>query len=142
MKRIQGGSKVRGGYFWNLDKWSIAAVQGDEGILEAPANERFIQMPLPIMLVAAVVVSFAYVIFLPFIGFAMALYAVGKKVTAVTQAAVKEAVVTVSPAWRPGEAYFAGKPDKKAKAGEDAPSESLQKLEKEIAERRDEEEKK
>src|SRR5512133_2309599 len=112
MTKSNGGSKVRGGYYWNLSKWSITSVEGDEGVLEAPAEETFIRLPLLVMVAVAATMSLAFVIFLPFIGFAMLAYALGKKVTAMVQKVAREAVVTVSPQWRAGEAYFAGKPGK------------------------------
>src|SRR5512133_3656081 len=98
MTKSNGGSKVRGGYYWNLSKWSITSVEGDEGVLEAPAEETFIRLPLLVMVAVAATMSLAY--------------ALGKKVTTMVQKVAREAVVTVSPQWRAGEAYFAGKPGK------------------------------
>jgi hypothetical protein len=141
MTKYIGGSDVKAGFFWNLRKWELTTLSGNGGTLPGSGDDRFVKVPMLAFLFIAPVMGGLYAFFLPFIGFAMALYALGKKVGLVTQAAFKEAVVTVSPAWRPGEAYFAGKPDEKAKPGEGAPSESLQKLEKEIAERREEEKK-
>ena len=135
MKRYDAGSKVAGGYYWNTRKWDIVALNGDTGVLEGERGEQFIKLPLLAMVVVAVAVSFAYVIFLPFIGFALAGYALAKKVGLLGRTVAREAAATMAPALRPGEAYFAGKGEEKKEDA--APSENLQALEKDIQDRRD-----
>jgi hypothetical protein len=71
MKRYSGESLVKGGFYFNVERWSITPVSGREGRLEGPASERYVKLPLVVMLVVAACLSFGYVLFLPFIGFAM-----------------------------------------------------------------------
>ncbi len=140
MKRYNGGSAVKGGYYWNLTKWEIVAVRGEAGALEAPASERFLSVPLPLLFVLAPIMGALYAIFLPFIGFAMAIYAVGRKLGLVGSKAVDEVAATMAPTWQPGEAHFAGKPEDEKK-GEEKKNEKLDQLEKEVEEKKGEEKK-
>ena len=75
MKRYLGGTKVEGGYYWNLKTWEIVTVTEETGTLPGGAGERYLHAPLPVLFVAAPVMGAAFAIFLPFIGFAMPLYA-------------------------------------------------------------------
>ena len=109
MKTICGGSSVKGGYYWNTKKWEVVPVQGEAGVLPGRASDSFVKVSVPVLLVLAPAIGGAYALFLPFIGFAMAAWALGRKIGLVGSMAVDEAAATMSPAWRPGEAYFAGK---------------------------------
>ena len=133
MKRIDGGSTVKGGYYWNLTKWEIANVQGETGVLPVP--DRYLSVPLPLLFVVAPVMGAAYVMFLPFVGFAMFFYAIGRRVGLVSGSTVSDAAATMSVDFAPGAAYLAGKPDEK-KDGEPAKMEKLDELAKEVDEKR------
>ena len=142
MKRFNGGTKVQGGYYFNTSSWEIATITEDVGTLPGDAQARFIHTPLLALFVLAPVMGLAFAMFLPFIGFALPLYALGKAVVGTGKELVHEAAATVTPQWQPGEAYLAGKPEadkgtprgaEKA-AGQDPGA--LGKLEAEIAARR------
>lgn len=139
MKRFSPGTKVEGGYYWNLSKWNIEAVSGEEGVLAGAAGDRYLRLPLLVMVPAALVMSFLFVVFLPFIGFAMVAYAAGRKLWQLGGAAMQEAAVAVAPGMRPGEAYFAGKPEERAR-GEQGTGDAdpLEELQREIDKRRNE----
>ena len=111
MKKFNGGSSVRGGYYWHTAKWEVVPVKDDAGVLPGDKGDTFVKVSIPMLLVLAPALGGAYALFLPFIGFAMATYAFGRKVGLISSKAVDEAAATMTPAWRPGEAYFAGKPD-------------------------------
>lgn len=141
MKRFNGGSKVPGGYYWNPARWDIASISGAEGVLDGDSAEQFIRVPLLVMIPVAAIVSFGFVVFLPFIGFALFAYVVGKKVAALASGVAKQAAISVTPGLVPGEAHLSGKPvDDKTKEesprAADEASEELAKLTKEIDERR------
>ncbi len=140
MKRIGGGSTVHGGYYWNLKGWDIAAVQGEVGRLPGNQADTYLHVPLPAMLVLVPVLGAAYALFLPAAGIAMAVWGAGKKLGVVGKAAVEELAATVSPTWRPGEAHFASKPDRN-QAGDKARDPSLEKLQKELEQKRHSEKK-
>jgi hypothetical protein len=143
MKRYSGESKVRGGYYFNLAHWNIAAVEGHEGLLEGPASENYVKLPLPVMLVVAACMSFGYVLFLPFIGFAMVANLLFGKAASAGKKAMSNVFATVTPTWRPGEAHFVGKPGEEKKMGEkkeERERNALTELRKEVEDKRAEEE--
>ena len=112
MKRYNGGTKAVGGYYWNTRTWKIATIEDEQGVLDGGPEDRFIRIPLLLMVPLALLVSFVFVVFLPFIGFAMLAHALVLKVLSLREAAGRAFASTFSPALRPGEAYFAGKPEK------------------------------
>ncbi len=144
MKRYNGESKVRGGYYFNTTRWNIAAVEGHEGVLEGAADESYVKLPLPVMLVVAAGMSFVYMLFLPFIAFAMVLNAVAGKITHAGKKAASDVFATVAPTWRPGEAHLVGKPgEEKKELGEkkeERERNALTELQREVEEKRAEEE--
>ena len=143
MKNYTGSMKVKGGYYWNLKEWDIRAVSGDEGVLPGPPQQRYLRLPLLVMIPFALVMSFAYVIFLPLIGFVMTLYAASRKLARLASGTAHDALATMTPTWRPGEAHFTGKsdPQTEERSQEPAPpSESLESLKQEVARRREEDE--
>lgn len=133
MKRIQGGAQVKGGYYWHAQKWEIVPIRGEAGQLPGSAQDQYLALPVPMLLVVAPMIGLAYAFFLPAAGFALAGYALAKKVGLLGSAAVDEAVATMAPSLRPGEAYFAGKPEEKAgQAPEKVKSAELDALEAEV----------
>jgi hypothetical protein len=78
MKRYQGGTRVRGGYYWHVGTWEIATVQGEAGLLPGSGEDRYLHAPLPVLFVAAPVMGAAFAMFLPFAGFAMPVYAIAR----------------------------------------------------------------
>ena len=144
MKRYNGGTEAKAGFYWNSREWEITVLQGKGGSLPGDATTRFIRIPMPAMLLVGPIMGAAFVMFLPFIGVAMLGYYGSRKLAAVTGDFVRGAATAMSPAWRPGEAYLAGKP-RRAKKGavKDAASEAkpeaadaITSLEKDVEERR------
>lgn len=135
MRRHRGGSEVKAGFYWNVAKWSITPVGRGERLPGGPEH-TYVRLPAPLLLVCAPLMGGAYVLFLPFIGFVLVLGFAGKKALHGLERAFAGMMSMVSPAWQPGEAYFAGK--KREATTEKAPEggEKLSALEKEIEERR------
>jgi hypothetical protein len=77
-----------------------------EGVLPGTETTRYIKAPVAVMLMAAPVIGLLFAVFLPFIGIAMTLSLVGRKLANVTTEA---AAGSMSFGWRPIEAYLAGK---------------------------------
>ena len=104
----KGGHLVKAGTYWNLANGN--KVQMEEiGVLPGDRSTRYIKAPVAVMLMAAPVIGLVFAVFLPFIGIAMALSLVGKKLAnTVTEAAAG----SMSFGWRPIEAYLAGKKKK------------------------------
>ncbi len=78
MKRYIGGTKVAGGYYWHVGTWEIATVKGKEGTLPGGPADQYLHAPVAALFVLAPVMGAAFAIFLPFIGFAMPVYAIGR----------------------------------------------------------------
>ena len=62
-----------------------------------------------------------YVMFLPFIGFALLFDYAGRKAYRAVRGSAKDVAVAVAPAYRPGEAHFTGEPPKEEKKADAAP---------------------
>ena len=78
-KRIAGGSKVEGGFYWNLKNWEIVPVDGKHGILPGTDKDAYAPVPSLAMLALAPAMGALLVIFLPFAGVALAFQALGQK---------------------------------------------------------------
>ena len=118
------GSMVKGGFYLNRDKWDILAVSGKEGVLPGTAGERYLRLPVLAVVLLAPLLGGLFVVFLPFIGFALVLQHLARLSLSGMKRAGRGLLFVITPAWRPGEAYFAGKEheqeDTKAPAEADA----------------------
>jgi hypothetical protein len=139
MTRYNAGETVPGGYYVNLGSWAFHAVEGGQGPLLGTG--QFIRVPSVAVLPAMLVLSFVFVVFLPAIAFVLVGMVAFKKVAALVKGGSKALATTVAPSWTPGLATFAGKPDAEPKPATGAQTESLTALERDIATRRDAEEK-
>ncbi|OGW42454.1 MAG: hypothetical protein A2010_17310 [Nitrospirae bacterium GWD2_57_9] len=109
MLTYKGGYKVQKGTYWDLANGERIDMNG-EGILPGDRRTMFVKMPAAAVLLAGPVLGLLYAVFLPFIGIAMTLVLVGKKlVSGVVHVAVK----STSFGWRPIESYLDGKQRKK-----------------------------
>jgi hypothetical protein len=105
----KGGNKVAAGTYWNMTNGN--RVQMDqEGVLPGSGQTRYIKAPVAIMLMAAPVIGLVFAVFLPFIGIAMTLNLIGKKLV---EGVASAAAGSMSFGWRPIEAYLAGRKRKK-----------------------------
>jgi hypothetical protein len=132
MKTFAGGSSVEGGYYWNTAKWEINPVRGEAGVLPGGPRDTFVKVSLPALFVLAPAIGGVYALFLPFVGFVLASYAIGRKIGLLGSQAVGDAAATMTPAWRPGEAYLAGRPDEARRDGAAAKSQELDDLAAEV----------
>jgi hypothetical protein len=106
MKTYEGGASVKSGFYWDLGAWSLTTRSGAGGILPGGPDRRYVKVPVPVVLLLAPVMGGLYVMFLPFIGFAMVLaYAVRGAVLGVTRA-LGALNATVAPTWTPAESHF------------------------------------
>ncbi len=114
MLKHAGGTRVGSGFYWSGAKWTIVTVPKAGAVLPGTGEESYWRIPVVLLLVAAPLMGGLYVMFLPFIGFVMVLGFAGRRVASGLARAFAGIVATVSPAWLPGEAYFAGKRARKA----------------------------
>jgi hypothetical protein len=110
----RGGHKVQKGTYWNLGRGERVDI-ANEGILPGDRSIQYIKMSTAAVLLAGPVIGLLYAVFLPFIGIAMTLMLIGKKLTTgLAHAAVKSATF----GWKPIEAYLDGKQRRKKEAKE------------------------
>ncbi len=72
MRTTTGGTPAKKGFYLNLNNKEIVTLE-ENGMLPGPENARYIRIPLLVMLIGGPVMGLLYVIFLPFISFAMVL---------------------------------------------------------------------
>ncbi|MHB8844398.1 MAG: hypothetical protein ACYC7L_06570 [Nitrospirota bacterium] len=116
----KGGYTVPAGTYWNMANGERVDLE-QEGVLPGSRQDMYLKAPAALAIVAGPVLGLVFAIFLPFIGIAMTLSLVVRKVAeAVTEAAAG----SMSFGWRPVEAYLAGRKRKnearEKKAGKDA----------------------
>ncbi len=121
MARKVGGTMVKAGFYWNPKEWEIVTIEGPGGILPGTPEDRYFRIPVLAMLLLAPVMGGLFVVFLPLIGFALVLQHLGRLSVAATRRGAATLLATMSPTWRPGEAYFAGKHKPEARARERKP---------------------
>jgi len=101
----KGGHTVAAGTYWNLANGNRVDMD-QEGVLPGQGNEMYIKAPAAAALAAGPVIGLIFAVFLPFIGIAMTLGLVGRKLA---EGVVSAAAGSVSFGWRPIEAYLAGR---------------------------------
>lgn len=104
-KRFHGNQLVDPGIYLNLRELTFKSLD-EEGRL--PGGEEAVWRPVPVlvMLAAAPVISVAYFIFLPLVGFLMLAGVVGLKLYAVGKHAAAAMVPMLRPAWQPARAFL------------------------------------
>ncbi len=139
MTRYTGSTQVSGGYYWSPRSWEVEVVPQEGGRLKGAPDAKYVKVPFPLLFVIVPVLGGLFLIFLPFAGFALFAYAVVKKVTSSAKQAATELASTVQPGgFAVGQAHMTGKPGEGKEPGETAKAPALEKLEKEIAERKGE----
>ena len=109
MARFDGGSRVPGGYYWNPGQWSVTPVAKDGEMLPGSASDRYLRIHWLVALLLAPLLGGLFVVFLPFIGFAMFFQWVFHKVTGTAREGARDLAATVTPGWRPGEVHLTGR---------------------------------
>ena len=110
----EGGTKVNYGFYWSARGWDMAMIPAEGGLLPGGADRRYSRIPTFLFLLMAPFMGALYVVFLPFVGFAMLAGYAARGVKRMVTDAFMNIAVAVSPQWAPGEAYLAGR--RKAKA--------------------------
>jgi hypothetical protein len=80
MKRFEGGSRVKGGFYFNQKSWDLVTVSGKHGVLPGASRDLHLKIPVFLMLLGAPIIGAALVMFLPFAGIALFLHALYRKV--------------------------------------------------------------
>jgi hypothetical protein len=143
MKTYKGGETAKGGFYFNLTTKDIFTLEKD-GMLPGQEKEHYFRVPVLLMLVGGPILGLFYVMFLPFISFAMVLMVLFQKASAGVRQLDRKLAKLATAEWRPGVAYFAWRkasrqskkqlPEVEKPKGEDLITE----LEQEISEQRKE----
>jgi hypothetical protein len=140
MAKYTSGMQVGGGYYWSARNWEVEVIPDEGGKLEGGPNAKYVKVPFPALFVIVPLVGALFLMFMPFIGFALFAYAVAKKMAGGVKQGATELASTVQPgSFAAGSAYFTGKPgDEKDRAPAAPNSAELENIEREIAERKGE----
>src|SRR5512140_1746587 len=138
MTSYAGGMTVNGGYYWNPRSWAVEVVPPEGGRLAGATDTKLVKVPFPLLFVIVPLLGALFLMFLPLIGFALFGHAIVAKVTGGVRRSATELAATMAPGgFATGEAHFTGKAgEEKEKPAEGAAGAELEKLAKEIAERR------
>jgi len=79
MLKHKGGNPAKDGFYWKKGEWEIVTVEGEDGRLPGGSECEYIKVPGLLFVPAALMLSVLFVIFLPFIGFAMLFVLIGMK---------------------------------------------------------------
>jgi len=71
MFKHKGGNQTKGGFYLKKAEWEIVTIEGKSGILPGGNECEYMRVPGVLFVPLAVTLGGAFVIFLPFIGFAM-----------------------------------------------------------------------
>ncbi len=137
MKRYNTETRVEGGYYLNTTSWEITAVDGKAGTLTGPKNTRAVRLPTLMMVIAALLLSFVFIVFLPAAGFVLFAGVVLAFLFKEARRAGLALAHLFAPQWRPGEAWLTRSGKKPAP---EEKHEELEEVRKEVNERRPEEE--
>lgn len=138
MTTIEAGTRVRKGYYFSTRSWTLHPVAKDGEALPGEAGEVHVHVPLLLAFAVAPLMGAAFLMFLPFIGFYLALSASLRPVTRAFRASAEEVAATVAAGWAPGEAHLTGERAAGPASEEKGPTveDALAALELEVARRR------
>lgn len=111
MLAYQGGMAVRRGTYWNLSNGMREVLERD-GTLPGSHGTRYFRAPPVVMVLMGPVIGFFYVLLLPFVGMAMILTILARRLGELLFGALG---TTAAFGWRPVEAYLMSRRKKKAK---------------------------
>jgi hypothetical protein len=136
MTTYAGGTLVKSGYYIDTASFTFANIEKDGGKLPGSAGTSYMRVPVMLVLAAAPVLGGLFVVALPFIGFGLTAYAIGRKIGGHAKEGAKEIAATMSPGLVPGEAHLTGKPSETAGAEAAEADAEVEALAKEIEEKR------
>jgi hypothetical protein len=133
MTTYNGNSQVKSGYYFSFSTLGVEVIGEEGGRLPGAASTRYFSIPFPLLFVVVPVVGLTFLMFLPFIGFALLGVAMARTVTGRFHEQAGALAATVAPPHATGAAYLGGHEGEK-KNEEVSPE--IEKLEKEVAEKR------
>ena len=138
MMKYRGGQRVIGGTYWCPMSGEVVTVPKAGGKLPGDEKRRFVKAPAPILVAAMPLMGLAYVIFLPFAGFAALIGYAGYRGWLALRLASGGMWRVATLEWRPGVSYLGRRAPRPKKEGDGEAERLLRDVEQEIARRRDE----
>ena len=105
MKRYAAQQTVDEGIYFNVRKLAFRSIE-ERGRLPGDDGESYVRLPALVALFVGLLVSLAYVIFLPVIGFVMLGSLLVEKLFGLFRRAAGSAERSMQPAWLPARAYL------------------------------------
>jgi len=136
MTTYAGGTLVKSGYYIDPSTFTFANVEKDGGRLPGGTGTSWMRVPVVLVLAAAPVLGGLFVVALPFIGFGLTAYAIGKRLGGHAKEGAKEIAATMSPGLVAGEAHLTGKPTETEEAAAAEAGAEVEALAKEIEAKR------
>lgn len=113
MRTYTGTQDVEPGIYVNFKRLRAESIE-EPGRLPGTDVDHYVRVPMVAMLALAPLFGLAYVIFLPFIGFAMVAWLAGSKVAQLGSTAAAASVRVLRPGWAPALAFLSrSKPSRK-----------------------------
>jgi hypothetical protein len=137
MARYTGGAKANGGYYWHTRSWHVEVVPAEGGTLPGESAVHYVKVPFPVLFVLVPLMGLLFLMFLPFVGFGLFAYAAAKRLGGGLRRGAAELAATVHPGMVPGEAHLTGKAGEEKAGEKGAAPQVIEKLEKEVAGRRE-----
>jgi hypothetical protein len=109
-----GGTKVGSGFYWSMGAWDMTMVPAEGGLLPGGTDRTYTRIPTFLFLLMAPIMGALYVVFLPFVGFALVFSYAFRGLRHMAADAFMNVAVAVAPKWAPGEAYLAARKSDKA----------------------------
>lgn len=85
MNTRTGGTKVKGGFYWDKAEWEMTVVPAEGGTLPGGSDRRYLRVPVVALLLLGPIMGALFVVFLPVIGvylLAKNLYRIASETTA------------------------------------------------------------
>jgi len=105
MRTYTANQTVDPGLYFNLNRLQLKSVD-DRGPLPGADTDVYRRVPMLVMLAFAPLLGLAFVIFLPFIGFAMVARLLAAKAAEAATGTATAAVRVLRPGWAPALAFF------------------------------------
>jgi hypothetical protein len=133
MTSFKGGTQVKSGYYFSASTLGVEVIAEDGGRLPGASTTRYVSVPFPLLFLIIPVVGLAFLMFLPFVGFALLGAAMGQSVTGRFRERASAFAATVAPPHATGAAYLGGREGEEENLDI---SPEIERLEKEVAARR------
>jgi hypothetical protein len=116
-----GGTAVKHGFYWSMQAWDMAMIPAEGGTLPGSTDRHYSHIPTFLFLLMAPFMGALYVVFLPFIGFALVFTYAAKGLKTMVADGFMNVAASVAPQWAPAGAYLANrKREREEQAGKRA----------------------